>query len=464
MDLFSIYTQKNKLRSVTAALAIIAAIAFIDWRITPYLAIGFLYLFPIILISGFVRRRTILGFALICAVLQEAFSNLPTQDAFTRLVLSLAGFAGTGLFIHAISQNRQITLEHLAEVESQMQLRRDAEEQLQVLVNTSPAAIVILDGDGKILLANKSTRRMLTVGEEKLLDEPIADYLPALHKVAVANRSPLMQTAIQCRGRKKTGEVFLAGVWFSIYETSTGKILAAIIVDISDDLCDREDLSLDYLLKNTRILMSAITHEIANLSAATEVFYRNLDRSGAFAGNQDFEALGRLIEGLGRLSAMELIPISQMRAQSSVELGSVMDELRILLDSTIHDSEIELDWRVTEELPMVAAERYGLVQVFLNLIKNSRRAMEHSMHKRLTVESTLVFGTVEIRLKDTGPGIANPQYLFRPFQRGAESAGLGLFISRALMRSFGGDLIHEASSEGCSFVLILHPIDSTANS
>jgi two-component system, LuxR family, sensor kinase FixL len=318
----------------------------------------------------------------------------------------------------------------------------------------------ILDSNGMVLLANDSAWQMLTAGEEKLVNQPIVNYLPALHNVAVSNCSPSLQTAIQCRGRKKSGEVFLAGVWFSTYETSTGKKLAAIIVDISDDLRDREDLSLDYLLKNAHILMSAITHEISNLSAATEVFYRNLDRTGVLAGNQDFQALGRLIEGLGNLSAMKLIPVSQTLEQPSVELSSVMDELRILLDSTLRDSGIELDWGVAEELPMVVAERYGLIQVFLNLVKNSCRAMEHSAHKRLTVESIIASGIVRICLKDTGPGIANPQYLFRPFQRGAEASGLGLFISRALMRSFGGDLAHEPSLIGCCFTLTLCPIDS----
>ena len=453
------YSQKNRRRSIVIALTMTAVIAVIDWWITPYIAIGFLYLFPIILISGFVQRRTIFVFALLCAGLQEAFSNLPASDEFTRLVLSLAGFAGTGLFVQAMTRNRQMTLEHLAEVESQMQLRRDAEEQLQVLVDTSPAAIVILNRDGNVLLANESARQMLATAEEGLVGESIADYLPALHNLAISDRSHSLQTTIQCRGLRRNGEVFLAGVWFSTYETSTGRKLAAIIVDISDDLRDREDLSLDYLLKNAHILMSAITHEIGNLSAATEVFYRNLERTGALVDNHDFEALGRLIEGLSKLSAMELMPISHTAAQASVEIGSVMDELRILLDSTLRDSDIELSWRVSDELPMVFADRYGLVQVFLNLVKNSRRAMEHSVHKRLIIESTLAEEVVEIRFKDTGPGIADPQHLFRPFQRDAESAGLGLFISRVLMRSFSGDLIHEPGAEGCCFLLTLRKVE-----
>ena len=60
-----------------------------------------------------------------------------------------------------------------------------------------------------------------------------------------------------------------------------------------------------------------------------------------------------------------------------------------------------------------------------------------------------------IRFEDTGIGVASPENLFRPFQRGAKSSGLGLYVSRAIMRSFGGDLAHEPGPEGCCFAVIL---------
>ena len=45
--------------------------------------------------------------------------------------------------------------------------------------------------------------------------------------------------------------------------------------------------------------------------------------------------------------------------------------------------------------------------------------------------------------------------VFRPFQRGAASSGLGLYVSRAIMRSFGGELSYEPRSAGCCFVVVL---------
>jgi len=63
-----------------------------------------------------------------------------------------------------------------------------------------------------------------------------------------------------------------------------------------------------------------------------------------------------------------------------------------------------------------------------------------------------------IRFEDTGGGVAAPENLFRPFQRGAQSTGIGLYVSRAIMRSFGGEVTFEPRPEGSCFagVLPLH--------
>ena len=118
----------------------------------------------------------------------------------------------------------------------------------------------------------------------------------------------------------------------------------------------------------------------------------------------------------------------------------MLDEFRILIETAYHESKIEMQWDVQESLPLVWADRYGLIQVFLNLAKNSRRAMASTGTKRLRIAAREDKGTVAIRFEDTGTGVASPENLFRPFQRGAESSGLGLYVSSAIMRSFGGEL------------------------
>jgi len=424
-----------------------AAIAVVDWWATHYISLGFLYLFPIIMVSGFLSRTRIVAVGLLCAVLQEAFSNLPGSEALIRLVFSSVGFVGTGLFISEMIRNRRIVLRHSEELE-------DAEEQLRSLIESSPAAIVTIDSDGKVLLANEAARQLLSPGGAPLQGQPIKSYIPSLETVVRTQSSRAFRTTLQCTGRRTDGEVFLAGVWFSTYSTISGPRLAAIVVDLSEDLRNREELSLDHLLKNTRILMSTVAHEIRNLSGAVLVVHKNLSRIKELETNEDFRALGGLLQSLERMSALELGTAPAQNGEV-VELTSVLDELRILIETTYHESEINVEWDIQEPLPLVWADRYGLVQVFLNLAKNSQRAMLSAETKRLRIAAREENGKVAIRFEDTGIGVVSPESLFRPFQPGAKSSGLGLYVSRAIMRSFGGELTCEPILEGACFAVIL---------
>jgi two-component system sensor kinase FixL len=458
-NLLSIFAPANRTMLLVIAGLLVVAIAVADWLTKPYISLGFLYLFPIIIVGGFLSRTQTIGVALVCAVLQEIFSNLPETEAIFRLLLSSAGFSGTGLFVSELLRNRRIVLQHMDELESEIKLRRDAEDQLQILVESSPAAIVTIDANGKILLANQAAQELLAPTVPSLQGETISAYLPSLQTVVQTQPSRAFRTILQCKGRRSTGEVFLAGVWFSTYKTISGTRLAAVVVDLSEDLRNREDLSLDHLLKSSRILVSAMAHEVRNLCGAAIVLHKNLSRVPVLEHNEDFQALSSLIQSLERISALG-VKASHSDAAATVEMTSLLDEVRILIEGAYGESNIEIEWRVQESLPLVLADRYGLIQVFLNLAKNSQRAMASTAAKKLFVSTSSDIKHVMIRFEDTGVGIAHPGNLFRPFQPGAETTGLGLYVSRSIMRSFGGELLYEPKPEGCCFVVVVPAVDT----
>jgi nitrogen-specific signal transduction histidine kinase len=95
--------------------------------------------------------------------------------------------------------------------------------------------------------------------------------------------------------------------------------------------------------------------------------HKNLSRVKELESNKDFKALGNLIQSLERVSALELGASASQNGEV-VELRSVLDEFRNLIETSYHESEIEMHGDVREPLPLVWADRYGLIQVFLNLI------------------------------------------------------------------------------------------------
>ena len=83
--------------------------------------------------------------------------------------------------------------------------------------------------------------------------------------------------------------------------------------------------------------------------------------------------------------------------------------------------------------------------------------MRGSQRKELRVEASREGDIVVVRFRDTGHGVTHEEKLFEPFQTGAHSAGLGLYISRAILRASGGDLRHEPQDQGTCFAVELWP-------
>jgi C4-dicarboxylate-specific signal transduction histidine kinase len=98
--------------------------------------------------------------------------------------------------------------------------------------------------------------------------------------------------------------------------------------------------------------------------------------------------------------------------------------------------------------------------VFINLIRNSERALAGCDTREVRISAAPESDLVVVRIRDTGPGVAHPEDLFRPFQSGAHSFGLGLYISRAILRAHGGGLRYEPQSAGSCFAVELWPVEN----
>ncbi len=438
---------------------IIASISIADWKISAEVPLGFLYLFPILLASRSLQRYQILLLSLLCMLLSEQFDgydwNLST--GLPRDMLYFAAFAGIGSFVYEVNLSRQLSASHLRQLEAEMTVRRGLEEQLQHLIETSPVAIVSADGEGHILLANEAAHRLFGASAEAFKGTPINLLLPSFATVPHLRESDRgFRTLMQCKGHRADGSLFIADVWFSTYKTSLGPRISAMIVDSSEDFRDREEDALQQLLSGSRIVVTAISHEIRNVCGAIALVHQNLVRSAGLARHPDFEALGTLVLALEKIASLDLRETSEFA--TSIDLASFLEELRIVVEPALLEAEIAVHWDLPSPLPAVWADRHSLTQVFLNLVRNSARALEQTPHPTLTFRVTQAPDHVCIAVIDNGEGVAHPELLFRPFQPHTGTSGLGLCISRSLMRSFRGELDYQPSAqrgEGATFLVRL---------
>ena len=216
-----LWEPRNRTTVLAVSGGLAALVALVDWLTKPYWSLGFLYLFPIMLASGYLPRWGIAVFAAICALLSEAFSALDPSEALFRLGFVSLALVGCGLFVGELVNNRRLNLE--------------AQERLRILVETSPAAIVTIDERGLVELANRAATELIAPRDGRLIGHPIAAFLPELHHALRREEGPQFRASMQCRGHRDNGESFVADVWFSTYSDSSRPKLAAIIGEIMED-------------------------------------------------------------------------------------------------------------------------------------------------------------------------------------------------------------------------------------
>ncbi len=461
--------ESSPLHRVTAVVlqagVLVVTVALLDWLVSDAVPLAWLYLLPMALAAAVLPRFPLLLLAGVCSGLAERFDGYTWDwtSGAPRDTLYFSAFAGAALFVQGVVRGRQAAARHLRVVEDEMSARQDAEEQLRVLIANSPVAVFTADAEGTVLLANEAADRLFALERGTLSGRSFAPFLPLLLELprmrAPEAGTPVFHTATQCRGHRANGEIFQADVWFSTYGTTTGPRLAVFVADTSEDLRDREEQSLQQLLTGSRILVGAVSHEVRNVCAAIAVVHENLRRTNTLAGSKDFEALGTLVLALERIASVELREASDQFA--ALDLASLLEEVQIVVAPALRDEEIDLEWSVGPGLPAVWADRQSLLQVLLNLFKNSRHALgeaaEPDRRRCIFLAAEAARTHVSITVHDTGPGVQHPEFLFKPFQEQARATGLGLYLSRALLRSFSGDLNYRpgAPGSGACFVVTL---------
>jgi len=110
-------------------------------------------------------------------------------------------------------------------------------------------------------------------------------------------------------------------------------------------------------------------------------------------------------------------------------------------------SGVDIVWNAPATPMIVRGGEVRLQQVVLNLVSNAMDAMEGQTSKqRIEIDAKASDRRVDLNVRDTGPGLDEPDRIFDPFYSTKQvtidgegnGMGLGLSISYGLVQSFGG--------------------------
>jgi len=136
----------------------------------------------------------------------------------------------------------------------------------------------------------------------------------------------------------------------------------------------------------------------------------------------------------------------------AIDLQRLATETRDLIDHDLKRAGVELELVSANAVPLIAADPVELQQVFVNLVNNAIDAMRGQPGVRLiTIEFVRKESAVQVRVADTGPGIAEEyiEKLFEPFfTTKSTGIGMGLQICRSAVEAMGGELTVTNREEG----------------
>ena len=148
---------------------------------------------------------------------------------------------------------------------------------------------------------------------------------------------------------------------------------------------------------------------------------------------------------------------SQTSSLKSIQLATFFNECQILLQPIVNKNKIKFNINIPSNISVYANENQ-LKQVIINLIVNSVSATKHSQGE-INISAMQCESNIHISISDNGSGINNDfeDKLFSPFNTTkSDGSGLGLYLSRNIIRSFDGELnFNRDNKDYTEFTIIL---------
>ena len=218
-------------------------------------------------------------------------------------------------------------------------------------------------------------------------------------------------------------------------------------------------------------IAARVTHEIRNplssISLNTELLEEELGEVASPERAAESRALLAAIQKeVDRLTGLteEYLRFARLPQPKLDEedLQVVLLDLLTFMSSELADMGVTVEHALSPGETMVRADENQLRQAFRNLLRNAGEAMAAD-GGRMVISARHDGDQVELRLADTGPGIApeDQPRIFEPFFSTKEAGtGLGLALTQQIILEHGGTLEVESEvGEGTTFVLRL-PLSS----
>ncbi len=319
-------------------------------------------------------------------------------------------------------------------------------EKLEHVLDAAGAGLLLLDDERRVLWASTGVAGMSRKLE--VHSDDMCRHCPRCAAKQAMQENRVVSTEFAAEGADGQRHYFRTTASpLGEEHRSLGRVVE-VVQDITAAKAMEEEIVRSGKLAAAGRLAAVVAHEVGNplasLRARVSLLERTNDpafaRESASVLRKQLDRVERIIRGLSRFAR----PSHSHPVECDV--GDIVREVVDFVKVDPRAREVLLEVDVPGDVPSVHCVRDELVQVFLNLAINGIQAAGPG--GRVRFEAIAKGESVRICVTDSGPGISDTaaERVFEPFFTTRESGvGLGLAISRSIVRSHGGSLSYESN-------------------
>jgi len=409
------------------------------------------------------RRAALVGGSLaLCIATAGSMAALVVTGVVRAPTILMPGF-----FIVVLAMGYELVWDLIAAAQLAARLRA-SEQRFRAVVEAVPNAILLVNQDGIVTLANAQAETVFGYPREDLVGEAVDTLIPERFRPSHAGlrqgyardaTARMMGTVRELFARRHDGSEIPVEVALNPMPTEKGLSVLVSVVDITSRLQAESEAARqrDELAHLSRVAMlgelsGSLAHELnqpltailSNAQAAQRFLAQSPPRVDKLA-----EILTDIVKSDHRAGAVIQRLRSMLRKEEAqrhpLDMNEVVEESLRLMRSDLLNRRVRVSTEFSESLPPVSGDRNQLQQVLLNLMINGCDAMDgDGTDGRLTVETKRnPNGNIEFSVADTGAGIpsADMERIFEPFvTTKSHGLGLGLAICRSIVEAHNGRL------------------------
>ncbi|CAH1688118.1 Histidine kinase [Hyphomicrobiales bacterium] len=377
---------------------------------------------------------------------------------------------GTVILLRDITEARQ----------AELQLR-ESETRLAALLAYAPVVIMLMDVEGRLIMANPEAERMLNRELGMITGKRMSDFI---------NSEAMIALDASIKHVLATGEVHVSeehypgrdhyrdalAILFPLHNTD-GAIdgVGIFAVDLTLQKLTEEELrrQRDALYQNEKLaalgsLLAGVAHELNN-PLSIVVGYAGMlqelasDEPTRRRAREVHVAAERCARIVKRFLAMAR---SKPVEKKWVNVESVIDDVMELAAYGLRVNGVEVIRDRVRDLPAILADADQLHQVFMNLVLNAMQAMTGiEGRRRLIIKTTLRGQAIVIDVLDTGLGVNDTvkQRAFEPFfttKPLGVGTGIGLSLCSGIVEAHGGTITLDSGPGGGALCRVVLPISA----